>query len=190
MALVRLSDSSFGGKMAVLEPEVGALGKVKAALKRPKGENRSSKYKHTATTCTETKTKTHRVPLKGCKNETSWESLGCCKETRKSLSRVNYNGLCYRRSSSSSNKTISRASFLRPWSIVMTTSFVSFLSFFSSLCLDRQDKRHFSLSRPTIRPKSRPQTIGPESDGQNLHLNEPSPDDNEAASHKKERVML
>ena len=68
MALVKLSDSSF---CTWFRPE-------SRVSNRPKGEKRSRRYKHRATTCTETKTSTHRVDLNGCKNETNWDALGCC----------------------------------------------------------------------------------------------------------------
>jgi hypothetical protein len=42
---------------------------------RPNGENRSSKYKTTATTCTDNKTIIHKARLNGCKNEAKFDEL-------------------------------------------------------------------------------------------------------------------
>lgn len=52
---------------------------VLASLNLPKGENRSNKYKTSATTCTDTITKIHKVLLNGCKNDTKVEDLDGCK---------------------------------------------------------------------------------------------------------------
>ena len=89
MALVKFKDSSLWSLLALttgwgwLWPPLTSSSGVEAVVfldsYRPKGENRSSKYKQRATTWTETKTSTHKVDLKGCRNETSCEALGCWK---------------------------------------------------------------------------------------------------------------
>lgn len=48
---------------------------VLANLNLPKGENRSSKYRTSATTCTDTITRIQRVLLNGCKKETRVDDL-------------------------------------------------------------------------------------------------------------------
>ena len=80
IALVKLSDSSFWLTFTdKCLPELVCWAELPslAASNLPKGENLSSKYKQRATTWTDTKTSTHSVDLKGCKNDTNWEARGC-----------------------------------------------------------------------------------------------------------------
>lgn len=46
-----------------------------ASLKRPKGENLSSKYSTSATTCTDSPTRIHSVSWNGCRNDARLESF-------------------------------------------------------------------------------------------------------------------
>ena len=74
IALVKLRDSSFW---------TWSAGRLESRVSnRPKGLNLSKRYKQRATTCTETKTSTHKVDLNGCKKETNCEARGCWKKDK------------------------------------------------------------------------------------------------------------
>lgn len=54
-----------------------------ATLNLPKGENLSRRYNTSATTCTDTMTRIHKVLLNGCKKDTNVDDLEGCRKISK-----------------------------------------------------------------------------------------------------------